>query len=404
LHGDVWIVDGIDEPLERVTWKRFATGLYQPLGLKIIDDRIHVGCRDQIVIPEDRNGDGEADFYRNFSSLVHVNGGGHSFHTCLETDPEGNFYFLKCANGGSRHGGTLLKVSPDGRNLEVVATGFRNPNGLGMSPTGMLTEADQQGTWIPETRLDIIAPGGFYGFMPMHHRETPPSIYDGPTCWIPRPLDNSAGGQVWVDHPDWGPLDGKMIHLSWGRCTAMMVLTDRIGDTWQGGVVPLPGQFLSGVHRGRHNPADSHLYLTGCDGWQTAAVRDGCFQRLRRTGHPFHLPVGLQVHQNGIRVTFSQPLDPNTAEDPAAYSVERWNYRWTKNYGSADWSVADPERQGRDPVAVTRATLSGDGRSVFLHLDDLKPVMQMRLEYNLDTADGTLVRGELPFTIHTFRP
>jgi hypothetical protein len=195
-----------------------------------------------------------------------------------------------------------------------------------------------------------------------------------------------------------------MLHISWGRCTTMMVLMEQVGKTWQGGVVPLPGRFLSGIHRGRHSPQDGHLYLTGCDGWQTAAVRDGCFQRLRRTGKPFYLPIGLNVHENGIRVTFSQPLDPAIAEDPAAYAMERWNYRWTKQYGSADWSVAHPDRQGRDPVTVNAAELSADRRSVFLFVDDLKPVMQMRLEYNLDAADGTLVRGELPFTLHAMRP
>ena len=110
------------------------------------------------------------------------------------------------------------------------------------------------------------------------------------------------------------------------------------------------------------------------------------------------------MHEDGIRVAFSQPLDPKTAEDPSAYAVERWNYRWTREYGSDDWSVEDPDRAGRDPVTVTRAELSEDGRSVFLHLEDLKPVMQMRLQYNLDAADGTLVRGELPFTIHNLRP
>jgi hypothetical protein len=36
--GDVWIVSGIDENLQQVKWKRFATGLYEPLGLKIVHD------------------------------------------------------------------------------------------------------------------------------------------------------------------------------------------------------------------------------------------------------------------------------------------------------------------------------------------------------------------------------
>ena len=124
----------------------------------------------------------------------------------------------------------------------------------------------------------------------------------------------------------------------------------------------------------------------------------------RRTDTPIRLPIAFNVHKNGIRVTFSQALDPNTAADPAAYAVERWNYRWASRYGSDDWSVADPNRQGRDAMTVKRVDLSDDGRSVFLHIDDLKPVMQMRLEYNLDAADGTLMRGEFPFTIHKLRP
>ena len=61
VHGDVWLVRGIDETLERIEWKRFATGLFQPLGLKIVDDKVYVVCRDQIAILHDTNNDGEAD-------------------------------------------------------------------------------------------------------------------------------------------------------------------------------------------------------------------------------------------------------------------------------------------------------------------------------------------------------
>src|SRR5437763_11083596 len=62
-HGDVWRVSGINEKLEKLVWKRFATGLFQPLGLKIVNDRVYVTGRDQITILHDLNGDGEADFY-----------------------------------------------------------------------------------------------------------------------------------------------------------------------------------------------------------------------------------------------------------------------------------------------------------------------------------------------------
>ena len=154
-HGDVWKVTGIDAELKAVKWQRFATGLYQPLGLRVIKDQVYVLGRDQITRLHDRNQDGEADFYETFNNDIMIGGGGHSYATCLESDPEGNLYFIRCAED-TPHGGVLLKVSADGSRLSVVATGFRNPNGLGVSPSGVITAADQQGTWVPETRLDVI--------------------------------------------------------------------------------------------------------------------------------------------------------------------------------------------------------------------------------------------------------
>ena len=52
-------------------------------------------------------------------------------------------------------------------------------------------------------------------------------------------------------------------------------------------------------------------------------------------------------------------------------------------------------------MAVSGVKLSADGRSVFLELSDLAPVMQMRIRYRLSSADGNKVRGEVFHTIHT---
>jgi hypothetical protein len=38
--GDVWLVDGIDNPARGLTWQRIASGLFQPLGLKVVEGRI----------------------------------------------------------------------------------------------------------------------------------------------------------------------------------------------------------------------------------------------------------------------------------------------------------------------------------------------------------------------------
>ncbi|HEU0039620.1 MAG TPA: cytochrome c, partial [Verrucomicrobiae bacterium] len=41
-NGDVWIVSGIDGDLGQLIWQRIASGLFQPLGVKIVDETIYV--------------------------------------------------------------------------------------------------------------------------------------------------------------------------------------------------------------------------------------------------------------------------------------------------------------------------------------------------------------------------
>ncbi|MCA9434017.1 MAG: hypothetical protein KC940_26075, partial [Candidatus Omnitrophica bacterium] len=400
VHGDVWLVKGIDEDLDKVTWKRFATGLFQPLGLKVRDGDLFVLGRDRITRLHDLNGDDEADFYESFNADIEIAGGGHSYATCLETDPKGNFYFCKGADSPhTSHDGCVLKVSADGNELTVLATGFRFPNGLYALDEDLVSIADQEGNWVPASRIDFAGPGFFSGYMDTNHRETAPEKYGEPMCWLPQDIDNSCGGQAMGTGSEWGPLSNKLIHLSYGHCMMMYCLSEKVGDQWQGGAVRLPLQFLSGVMRGRFGP-DGQLYLCGLRGWQTSAVRDGCLQRVRYTGEPFYNPTDLSVHQNGIRICFNEPLDEEFATDPESYAIEQWNYLWRKEYGSEDWSANHPDQLGHDEVPFDEVHLSEDKKTVFIQIPDLKPVMQMQIRYNLDAEDGELVKGVIHHTIH----
>ncbi len=400
VHGDVWLVQGVDDKLDKLTWKRFATGMYQPMGLKVIDGQIYVLERGQLTRLEDTNNDGEADFYENFADQWHIDGGEHSFDTCLETDPQGNFYFFNTGDRSTPTGGWLLKASKDGRNVDIFCTGFRHPIGLGVSPKGVVTGADQEGNWMPSTRVDIYKQGGFYGDMRTHHQKKPPKIYDGPLCWLPRQMDNSAGGQVWITSDKFGPLSDQLLHLSYGRCRLMLLMPQEVDGVPQAGAVDLGLQFLSGIMRARMNPKEGHLYLCGMDGWQTAAIRDGCLQRLRYTGKKPALPISLAVHKEGIRITFSGPLSKKLAENINRYRIEQWNYRWSGTYGSKRWSVANPDKQGQDRLNIQSATLLPDGKSVFLQVANLQPLMQMQINYNLITENNQALQGVIYNTIH----
>lgn len=396
-HGDVWLVKATDS-LDRVEWKRFATGLYHPLGLKVVGGKVFVLERGQLTRLHDANEDGEADYYESFNADWHTGGGEHSYDTCLEADPEGNFFFFKTGDTDTPSGGCLYRVSADGSKAEIFATGFRHPIGLGMSPRGEVSGADQQGNWMPATRIDFYQRGGFYGDMRAHHREKAPDTYDEPFCWLPQEADNSAGGQVWVPEGRFGPLAGECLHLSYGRCKAYLLLRQTVAGRPQGGAVDLGVGFKSGSARGRFGP-DGHLYVTGLRGWQTAAADDGCLQRVRYTGKPLTFPVGLAVEQDAVRLRFAEPVDRKSAGDVSKWRLEQWGYRWSASYGSKQYSVADPEREGRDVARIELATVSDDGRGVLLKVPGLRPSMQAKLSYDIRTAGGA-VTGAVYHTIH----
>lgn len=88
------------------------------------------------------------------------------------------------------------------------------------------------------------------------------------------------------------------------------------------------------------------------------------------------------------------------ASDLSHYKISQWNYRWTESYGSKDYSVENPEREGRDSVKVTKASVSVDGRSVLLKVPELQPVMQLQVRADLAAVDGHPLAVELYGTIH----
>jgi hypothetical protein len=424
--GDVWIVSGIDNSLKQLEWRRIAAGLFQPQGLKIVKDKIYVLGRDQITRLNDLNGDGEADFYECFNNDVSVTQNFHEFALDLQADSQGNFYFTK---GGpllgtdywdptGAHNGSVLKLSADGSTLERLATGLRAPNGSGMGPHDELTCSDNEGIWTPVCRLNWVRRGGFYGAVGMDHgaaagRATaaawndfsaryPDDRYDPPLCWLPFAVDNSSGSQVWTS-PQFGPLGGQLIHLSYGKCRAFLVLRQAIGpsgrDIMQGGVVPLPWRFDSSAMRARINPGDGSLFVAGLKGWQTAAAHDGALQRVRYTGKAMPMLTGFKVTRTGFDLEFDAPLDRAAAEDVQNWDIQWWNYLWSSQYGSDIYSAHDPTRvvgkKGElkgDAVPIGGIHLANDGRRLSLAVQGVKPVMQLMVKATLKTAAG----AELP--------
>jgi hypothetical protein len=404
MDGDVWLVTGIDDTLEKVTWKRYASGLFQSLGLRIVADAVYVLGRDQITRFHDFDGDGEADFYENFNNDCGVTPAYHEFTHDLQTDSQGNFYYAKGSTMGGAvvpYHGSIVKVSKDGKSSERWTSGFRAPNGISVGPGDVVTTSDNQGNWIPTTPINYITKKGeFCGFMPCSHQTPPPKEQLPPLCWIPYSQDNSGGGQLWATGAKWGPFNGELFHLSYGKCTVFHVLREQVGDVWQGGVVKFPFKLISGGMRGRFNPVDGQMYVVGMRGWQTDGSRDGCFQRIRHTGKAVNMPLTAKVSATGIDVVFTDALDPATAGDVDSYSAEWCNLQWTGNYGSPEFWVTQPAKKGREPLPIQSAKLLPDGKTVSLKIEGLKPVHHLVIRYKIKGADGAAITQELDYTIN----
>lgn len=400
VDGEVWLVDGITKKEGTLTWKRIATGLYQPLGIKIIDQKIVATCRNQIVVLHDLNGDDLIDFYENFNSDHQVTDHFHEFAMGLQTDKEGNLYYAK----SGRHArealvpqhGTLLKVSKDGSKTEIIANGFRAANGVCINPDGSFLVTDQEGHWNPMNRVNWVDKKGFYGNMFGYDppKDSTDQAMIQPLCWIDKKMDRSPSELLWVDSDQWGPFKGSLLNLSYGYGTTYIVPHEKIKGQMQGGIFKLPVPvFPTGVMRGRFHPVDGQLYVCGMSAWATQqTLRPGGLYRVRYSGKPTIAPLKIESKKDGIIIHFSNELEPESVQNIKNYVISTWALKRSRSYGS--------DHYNKKVLKLTKAELMEDKKTVYLSLPNMTPVWQMEIKFELTLKDGTVEKGTIQNTIH----
>jgi hypothetical protein len=403
-NGEVWIVDGIDQSQGELKWQLICTGLFQPLGLKILNGNIYVSCRNMIALLRDTNGDRETDVIESFNSDHQVTEHFHEFAMGLQADAEGNLYYAKSARHGKPglvpHHGTLLKVSKDGLKTEILANGFRAANGVCLNPDGSFMVTDQEGNWTPKNRINWVKPNGdnvFYGNMWSFHEGTDESdaAMKQPLCWITNSFDRSPAELLWVpENSAWKTLRGSLLNLSYGEGKIYTVPFETQGEEVQGGMSPLGLKALpTGLMRGRFSPMDGQLYGCGMFAWAGNRQQPGGFYRIRYTGQPAYQPVSLSTIKGKVTIGFSDALDPTSAAAVSAWEVRAWDLERTKNYGS--------KHKNERVWNVVKAEVSKDGKSVTLEIPELAPTWGMSIKMKLRSAGGEAMEREINNSIFT---
>ena len=137
-HGEVWIIhDPYMKDGKAPTYKLFAQGMHEALGLNYIDGDLYLTQRSELTRLRDLDGDGEADEYRTIASWP-LSGNYHeyAYGPVLNKDGEMmvnlNLAWIGHGASLSKWHGWMIKVGRDGK-ITPFATGMRSPAGFGLN-------------------------------------------------------------------------------------------------------------------------------------------------------------------------------------------------------------------------------------------------------------------------------
>ncbi len=382
--GEVYVARGVTGPATNISWRRFACGLQEPLGLKVVNGQICVAQKCELTRLVDTDGNGEADLHECVSDAWGFNGDLHYFAYGPAVDAKGNFYVTLDGNTGLwkpvwelPFRGWTVKISPDGKSIAGFSSGLRSPNGcFTYGPDQDIFCTDNEGHWIGACKLNHCRAGKFFGYpsstpMPRAVFQNP-SGFDAPAVWFPRKLSTSASGGATISDARFGPFTGQMLVGDFGTAAILRVALERVNGDWQGAVWPFARGFLSGVERLTLGP-DGQLYV-GClkRGWSSSGPQEFSFERLAYTGKvPFEVRE-VRARADGFELVFTQPVDLVTATNLENWEVSQFGYKFHATYGSPEIDHSGKENSATS-IAVTQATLSADKQRLILKLTGCKP-------------------------------
>jgi cytochrome c len=374
--GAVWIVRGASSgDKSKVKLSRFAAGLAEPLGIAVVDDRIFVLQKQELTELIDSDSDGTCDRYRCISQGWEVSPNFHEFAFGL-VEKDGWLYFnLAIAiNPGGKSTkpqvpgrGSVLRVNIESGAVETVAHGLRTPNGIGLGAGGEIFLTDNQGDWLPSSKLLHLEKNAFYGSRAVLLDDAKDLAVTPPALWLPQnEIGNSPGNPTLI--PDgWGPYSGQLCHCDVTHGGVKRDVLEKVDGVWQGCVIDWSQGFEGGLNRIAFGP-DGALYAGGIgstgDWGQTGKKKFG-LDRARFNGRvPFEL-LAMRAKANGFELEFTRPLADGVGWESENWKIEQWRYVPTVEYGGPKVDTAR--------LAVSSVSISADRKRVSLWVDGLKP-------------------------------
>ncbi len=384
-EGGVYLLDGVQsgDP-SKITVKKIAKGLAEPLGVKVVDDNIYVLQKQELTQLIDHDGDDVIDEYYTLSNDWQVSANFHEFSFGLAYK-DGYFYAalaIAILPGGASANpqipdrGKAVRISRETGDLEVVAEGLRTPNGVGIGADGEVFIADNQGDWLPSSKILHVSKGAFFGSRAVDSARVAQLPVKLPVVWLPQDeIGNSPSTPSYLND---GPYKGQMIHGEVTHGGVKRVFVEKVDGEYQGAVFRFIQGLEAGVNRLVWGP-DGALYVGGIGStgnWGHTGKLWYGLQRLKYNGKPAFEMLAVRAKSDGIEIEFTEPLAEGLGWNPADYNIQQWRYEPTRDYGGPK---LDLER-----LPVKSANVSNDRKKVFLELGNMKAnrVVYVRLPYD----------------------
>jgi hypothetical protein len=400
-HGEIFLVDGIDEPKPIPTFHRFATGLDEIFGLAWRDDAFRVTQSCELTRVSDSDRDGAADRFETISDAWGY-ANYHEYAFGSKPDANGNQY-IALGLSASYHShawnrGFIMKVCPNGKTT-AFATGLRSPGGIGFDEHGALFYVESQGPWNCSCSLKAVSQGSFQGH-PASFNWYPFAPELGPAPEMPTSgsrivtekervkqlvpyavifpyirMGRSITGFV-VDRTggNFGPFENQLFVGDYTQSILMRATTEQVNGVWQGACYPFREGLSTGILSVAFTPGGNLICGGTNRGWPVRGIKPFALERLTWTGKmPFEIKR-VTIEPDGFKVTFTKPVDATSGSDVKSWVISAFTHPYHGAYGG-------PEVEQHAPT-VKSVTLADDSLSARVTVDRLRK----GFVYELDLA------------------
>lgn len=421
-RGEIWLVG--DPAGKAPTWKRFAHGLHEVLGLAWKDGWLYVTQRPEVSRLRDTSSDGIADVFETVSDAWGICGDYHEYAFGSKFDRDGNIWVALCLTGSfdskAPFRGWAVRVTPEGR-MVPTTSGVRSPGGIGFDCAGNVLYTDNQGPWNGACSLKHLVPGGFVGHpgglqwydLAAELGEKPKEPKNGgrwveevkkipqlrpPVVWFPFGIMGRSAAGIVCDATGgkFGPFCGQVFVSDQAHSIVMRCNLETIDGVMQGACFPFRSGFRSGSLALQFGP-DGSLYVGGTNrGWGSRGPGSFALERMSWSGKtPFEI-LAIRAVPGGFELEFTEPLDRTAAADPASYAAKGFTYIYHATYGSP---VVDEA-----PCPVEKADVSADGFRVRLSMKNLREcvIHEVKAKGVRNAAGQSLLHDTGWYTLNRF--